>query len=273
MKPVEVCGLSYTIAGQRILEDVSFVIDQDEFVGLIGPNGGGKTTLLRILLGLERGWRGDVRVFGNPSAALGNVHRLVAYIPQGSTSTVGFPATARDVVLMGRVPGRGLFRRLSTRDRKVAAATLDEVGMADLAERPISELSGGQRQRVLIARALAAQSRLLLLDEPTTGVDQAAQASFFKLLAKLKQQFGLSIVMASHDLTAVSEHCTAIACLNRRMYCHKGPDKLDHKTLSDLLGTHLELFIHGDIPHRLVPQHDVSQADLSYAAQPAVQHR
>ncbi|MBN1960258.1 MAG: metal ABC transporter ATP-binding protein [Deltaproteobacteria bacterium] len=263
MKPVEISGLNYAIAGQLILENVSLQIEENEFVGLIGPNGGGKTTLLRIMLGLIRGWSGEIKIFGTNPLKLGNKRQLVAYVPQGNTSTIGFPATTLDVVLMGRIPTRGLFHSLTAEDRDVAAAMLTEVAMIHYRHRSFSDLSGGQRQRVLIARALATQPKLLLLDEPTTGIDQAAQASFYELLAKLKQQFGISLIMSSHDLSAVSQHCTNVACLNRLMYQHDSPKQLNHQTLYELFGPHLELCIHGDVPHRVLKTHEPTSQNNS----------
>lgn len=256
MKPVEVRSLSYSVAGVPILEDIHLEVSEAEFVGLIGPNGAGKTTLLQILLGLVRGWEGYVRVFGRDPRELGSDRHLIAYIPQDPHGTPDFPATAEDVVLMGRVAVRGLFRRLTADDRDLARKMLQSVGMLEHAKRPIGDLSGGQRQRVLIARALASQAKLLILDEPTTGVDRAAEEAFFDLLDALKRERAMSIIMASHDLTMVSRHCDTVACLNRRMYCHSRPEELDHARIAEMFGTHVEFFIHGDIPHRVVHKHE-----------------
>jgi len=256
VKPVEVRDLGYSVGEQVILEGLSLEVGEAEFVGLIGPNGGGKTTFLRILLGLVRGWKGEVRVFGRDPRELGEARHLVAYVPQDAHDSPGFPATARDVVLMGRAAVRGLGRRLSASDRAVADEMLDAVGMREHADRAVGDLSGGQRQRVFIARALAARPRLLILDEPMTGVDRAAEASFFDLLARLRRDMSLAIIMASHDLTMVSRHCDTVACLNRRMHCHSRPEELDHAQLAKLFGRHVEFFIHGDIPHRVVGRHE-----------------
>ena len=155
---------------------------------------------------------------------------------------------------------RGPVRRLRREDTGAALEMLEATGMSSAASRSFGDLSGGQRQRVLIARALVARPRLLILDEPTTGIDRAAEESFFGLLASLKRSFGLTIVMASHDLTMVSEHCSTVACLNRRMHCHSAPALVDHERLSELFGTHLELIFHGDVPHRVVRRHEEPSA-------------
>jgi len=158
--------------------------------------------------------------------------------------------------MMARVPLRGLLRRLSREDAAVASEALEAVGMSEHSDRPIGELSGGQRQRVMIARALAASPRLLILDEPTAGIDPAAEEGFFELLASLKESLSLTIIMASHDLTTVSEHCSTVACINRTMHCHSAPRELDHEQLSKVFGAHVEFLIHGDVPHRVVRRHD-----------------
>jgi zinc transport system ATP-binding protein len=260
VKPVEIRELGLRVNDHVILDGISLDIDEGEFVGLIGPNGGGKTTLLQVIIGLVRGWTGTVRVFGRDPRSLGADRHLIAYVPQGDTASPDFPATARDVVMMGRVPLRGLVRRLSREDETAALEALEAVGMSEHAECAIGDLSGGQRQRVTIARALAAQPKLLILDEPTTGIDPAAEEGFFELLATLKEQRGLTIIMASHDLTTVSEHCSTVACINRTMHCHSAPDKLDHEALSKVFGAHVEILVHGDVPHRVVRRHDALDA-------------
>jgi len=256
VKPVEIRDLNFQINGHVILEGISLDVDEGDFVGLIGPNGGGKTTLLEVIVGTVLGWTGEVRVFGRDPRALGADRHLIAYVPQGETGSPDFPATARDVVMMARVPLRGLARRLSRDDAAAAREALESVGMSEHSDRPIGDLSGGQRQRVMIARALAAGPRLLILDEPTTGIDPAAEEGFFELLASLKERLSLTIIMASHDLTTVSEHCSTVACINRTMHCHSAPRELDHEQLSKVFGAHVEFLIHGDVPHRVVRRHD-----------------
>jgi len=260
MKPVEVKNLSLAIDGTVILDDITIDVNDGEFVGLIGPNGGGKTTLLQVLVGVVRGWTGEVRVFGRSPRDLGPSRHLIAYVAQQASQASDFPATALDVVLMGRVAVRGLVRRLGLDDRARARAMLDAVGMSEHADRPVGDLSGGQRQRALIARALVASPRLLILDEPMTGVDRGAEESFFDLLAKLKREMDLTIIMASHDLTMVSRHCGMVACINRQMHCHSRPEELDYQKLADQFGRHVELFIHGNVPHRVVSRHEDDEA-------------
>lgn len=258
MKPVEVRDLVFRVGDSLILDHVDFDLEDGEFVGLIGPNGGGKTTFIQALVGTLRGWSGSVKVFGRSPMSLGADRHLIAYVPQLSMHAPDFPATARDVALTGRVALRGLGRRLSADDRAAADRALAAVDMDDYADAQIGDLSGGQRQRVFIARAIAGEPRLLVLDEPMTGVDRAAEESFYDLLAGLKEERGLSIIMASHDLTMVSRHASTVACLNRSMHCHAAPDEVDHEEISRMFGRHVEFIIHGDVPHRVVRRHENS---------------
>jgi len=262
VKPVEIRDLDFRLDANVILDGISLDVEEGDFVGLIGPNGGGKTTLLEVIVGTVVGWTGTVRVFGRDPRALGADRHLIAYVPQGETGSPDFPATALDIVMMARVPLRGLLRRLSRDDAAAAREALGAVGMSEHSDRPIGDLSGGQRQRVIIARALAARPRLLILDEPTTGIDPAAEEGFFELLASLKERLSLTIIMASHDLTTVSEHCNTVACINRTMHCHSAPRELDHEQLSKVFGAHVEFLIHGDVPHRVVRRHD-AQGDVA----------
>ena len=200
---------------QPVLEDVSLVIEPREFLGVIGPNGGGKTTLLKIILGLLAPQRGSVTVFGRAPVA---VRSRIGYVPQHAHVDPSVPANVLDVVLTGRL-GRSSWGLRYGRDHvAIALAALDQTEMASLAHRRIGTLSGGQRQRVLIARALAADAELLLLDEPTAGVDPHMERGLTDLLHRLNER--LPIVFVSHDVSFVSTHLKRVACLNRRLTCH-----------------------------------------------------
>lgn len=198
-----------------VLQAVEFDIEKSDFLGLVGPNGGGKTTLLRVLLGLLEPQTGSVTVFGQPPSA---VSARVGYVPQHTRIDLEVPAEVLDVVLMGRLARTSWGPRFGREDIEAAQQALELTGTASLAGRRFGQLSGGQRQRILIARALAADAELLLLDEPTTGVDIHRERELLELLRSLNQR--LPIVLVSHDVTLVSSHLKRAAWVNRRVTCY-----------------------------------------------------
>jgi zinc transport system ATP-binding protein len=201
--------------GEPVLEDINLSIGQEDFLGVIGPNGGGKTTLLKIILGLISPSHGKVSVLGkSPQKS----RTSIGYVPQTTTFDRNFPINIRDVVLMGRYSSTGLFKHYQKSDNEAAQKALETVNIANLKNRQIGKLSGGEQQRAFIARALVAQPKLLLLDEPTASVDPAMQTEFYELLNRLKKQ--MAIVLVSHDISAVSVYVDKIACLNRQLYYH-----------------------------------------------------
>lgn len=206
--------------GRVALEDVSFSVAEGRFVALIGPNGAGKSTLLRLLLGLVTPAAGRVEVFGGPP---GSGTRRIGYVPQKVVIPRGFPISVLDVALMGRTGVLGPGRRPGTRDRDLARDALALVGLADDAPRRFQDLSGGQQQRVLIARALCAEPRLLLLDEPTAGLDSAARARFYALVCELQHQRGITLLCATHDLDVVGDHADTLILLDRSVRAHGPP--------------------------------------------------
>jgi len=237
---VEMENVTVTYQQQIVLEDVSFQVMPGSFLAIVGPNGAGKTTLLKTILGLTVPASGTVRVFGRPPRGMGEERHRLGYVPQISTVDMAFPILARDVVLMGRYGRIGLFRRPSAADREAARRAMERVGVADLADRPISHLSGGQRQRVFLARALANEPVLLLLDEPTAGVDMAASESFYDLLYRLHGE-GMTTLFVSHDVGVVAKYADGIACINPahgraihpagRVVVHGGPDEVEAETV------------------------------------------
>lgn len=238
---VEVRDLTVWLSDQPVLEEVSFDIRPGSFVGVVGPNGAGKTTLLRVLLGLIRTYRGSVSVFGSPPDHLGARRHSIGYVPQRSDFDRRFPARVIDVVMMGRVSCRGLGRRLTRVDRQAALDSLEMVGALDLKDRPIGELSGGQQQRVFLARALCSHTRLLLLDEPNTGLDLPSQNQFYELLESLRRENGLTVMVVSHDLSMVSRYADRILCINRRMHVHGSPSEvLESPLLDQVYGCEIE---------------------------------
>jgi zinc transport system ATP-binding protein len=212
---VAIENVSFWYEDAPVLEDISLVIEQGDFLGLVGPNGGGKTTLLRIVLGLLSPQKGRVLVFGKPPR---EGRQFIGYVPQHQQFDRDFPVSVMDVVLMGRLqtaPAVAGFRR---EDREAAELACREVEVYDLRKRRLGTLSGGQRQRALIARALAGQPRLLILDEPTANVDTVVQQEIYDLLRKLNEK--VTIVLVSHDMGFVTKYVNRVACLNRVLLCH-----------------------------------------------------
>ena len=246
------------------LEDVTFEVSRGEVVGIIGPNGSGKSTLMKAVLGLVKPWRGRISVMGLPSAAQ---LRRVGYMPQMEHVDWDFPVTVGDVALMGRYSQRGLLRRTTREDREASDGALARVGMYSLRHRLIGELSSGQRRRVLLARALANDPLLLLLDEPVAGLDATAQHRFLDIIAELRDE-GRSVVFSSHDLSCVSDWCAKAACLNRRLIAFGPPAEiLNESVLSETFGSHL-LLVHMD-GHAYAYQHHrhLTTVDDSHRAQ------
>lgn len=232
-----------------VLEAVSLTIGPGDFLGLIGPNGGGKTTLLKVMMGLVKPNRGKVIVLGkSPEQSRGEV----GYVPQKPLFDPTFPISAWEVVLMGRFARAGLVRRYSSEDKALAREALETVGMAEYRDRQIGQLSGGQQQRVFIARALATHPKLLLLDEPMESIDPATQAEFYELLQGLTAR--ISIVMVSHNISAVSVYVKQIGCLNRQLFYH-GTKEISPEVLQQTYKCPIELIAHGEVPHRILKEH------------------
>jgi zinc transport system ATP-binding protein len=249
MKAINIEGLWVYRNQHTVLENICLDLELGDFLGLIGPNGGGKTTLIRAMLGLIKPSRGTVRILDRePEAA----RRSIGYLPQKTFFDRSFPVTALEVVLMGRFSKAGLFRRYSLPDREAALRALEAVGLKDLAGRQVGSLSGGEQQRVLVARSLVSEPQLLLLDEPTAGVDAAQQTEFYELLSRLNAG-GMTIILVSHDISAVSTYVNKIACLNQRLYYH-GSKELAAEEIERAYGCPVEMIAHGT-PHRVLREH------------------
>jgi zinc transport system ATP-binding protein len=219
---VELEGVAFGYrAGVRVLEDVSLRVDSGEFVAIAGPNGGGKTTLLRLVLGLERPTAGSVRVFGQAGGKSVSGARI-GYLPQRSRLLGEAPVTVREIVATGRLAPAGIWGPLRRADRDAVARAIETVGLTDRAESPLRTLSGGMQQRALIAKALASEPMLLALDEPTTGVDAESQESLGALLEELREQLGVTILYVSHEFGAV-EHVVDRIVLVRGGIVYDGP--------------------------------------------------
>lgn len=214
---IDIRDLCFSYSGKEVLHEINLSVEKNDFIAVIGPNGGGKTTLLKLVLGLLRPTRGYIRLKGKP---LGSNNATIGYVPQQINHNLSFPATALDIVMMGKHRPDKRFVFSSTRkDREDGMVALEQIGIGDFAKRKITDLSGGQRQRVLIARALVTKPELLVLDEPTASIDTKGQTDFYALLQSLNKT--QTIFMVSHDLLSISTHAKSIACINKRLYCHQ----------------------------------------------------
>lgn len=253
---IEIKNLDFSYRdGEPVLKDVNLSVRPQDFIAIIGPNGGGKSTLLKLILGLLKPLSGTVKVDGkDPHTAAPSI----GYVPQYVHMNSSFPITAIDVVQMGLLEAGKRFSRKSAANRRAAMVALERMGMADFADRRISMLSGGQRQRVFIARALATQPKILLLDEPTASIDTKGQADFYLLLKELNKE--MTVLVVSHDLLVISRYVKSVACVNRRLHYHDEAeitgDMMEAMypcTVEEVCP--VELVAHG-LPHRVLMDHE-----------------
>ena len=225
---VELSDVSFAYGpGPPALRNVNLAVQAGELVAIAGPNGGGKTTLLRIALGLERPSTGTARLFGQPATRFGR-RELIGYLPQRAQLGADAPATVSEVVSAGRVARRGVLRPLGAHDRKLVAQSVERVGLAGLEHRPLSRLSGGQQQRAFIAKALAGEPELLVLDEPTAGVDVEAQEAFAALLDELHRELGVTILYVSHEFGAIERFVERLVLVRGSVLFDGAPTALPH---------------------------------------------
>lgn len=237
------------IAGQTVLEDISLVVQEREFYAIIGPNGGGKTTLIKLMLGLIQPKKGMITVLGGTP---GEGRRSLGYVPQFHTFDFHYPVSLEEMVLSGRLGNKSrVFTRYTKEDRRITEEVLMTLGISDLAGREISALSGGERQRAIIARALVSEPRALLLDEPTVYVDAPAEQQFYTILNSLKDK--MAVVLVTHDIGVVSDYATKVSCLNRRLYTHDSGE-ITEDMLTSAYQCPVELIAHG-VPHRVLRTH------------------
>lgn len=225
MAALELNDISFNHGDEPILKNVSFSIKKGGYAGIIGPNGGGKTTLLRIILGLLLPDSGSIKLFGHDVSTFRDWTKI-GYLPQRAAHIDGrFPITVYEVVSQGRVAKAGLFKRLSVDDHEAINEALEISDVGHLKNRLISDLSGGERQRVFIARSLAAKPEVLILDEPAAGVDAGSQGKFYRFLQELNTKHGITIIFVSHDLDIIAHEASQLICINRSLVC-EGPTKL-----------------------------------------------
>lgn len=234
---IECEKVSFRYGNDQVLQDISFAVKPGDYVGLVGGNGSGKTTLLKILLGLLISERGEVRVFG---VAVGSFQdwEKIGYVPQNVfRGDLGFPATVREVIESGHLRGVDFWCRFGSKHCDDVEEAARRAGITHLLSKRIGELSGGERQRVFIARALVSRPELLVLDEPTTGIDAETEEKFYAFLEELNVS-GMTIILVSHDLEAVARRVKTVLCLNRRLVCFGKPASLkQNEVLRALYGS------------------------------------
>lgn len=242
---LEVHGLTYGPAAAPILHDVDFRLKPGEYMAVIGPNGGGKSTLIKLILGILKPTEGAISIFGRPASDPA-ARAEVGYVPQRvSGGAAEFPATVRELVESGRTAKRGPLARRTEADDRAVAHAMETLGIQGLAGRVIGSLSGGERQRAFVARAVAAEPRILVLDEPTVGVDAAAQEAFRSFLMHANREHGMTIVFVTHDVEFISRDATSVLCLNHDMVCHGKPGRyLQEDFLVRLYGRDVKLVEH-----------------------------
>lgn len=242
---IQLEDVSFSYDKNPVLEGVSFSVYQGDYIGIIGPNGGGKTTLLKIILGLLEPESGVVRIMGHDIYNL-KERSIIGYVPQRITQAEHrFPATVEEIVETGRIAKLGLFKRLTANDRETVRRVMDIAGVSPFKNRLIGDLSGGEMQKVFIARALAGDPKILVLDEPTTGVDVGSQKKFYEFLGKLNKEHNLTIIFVSHDVDIVSTEARSVICLNKNLVCEGPSSQLrDEEMIRKLYGDKANLVVH-----------------------------
>ncbi|HVN57117.1 MAG TPA: metal ABC transporter ATP-binding protein [Bacteroidales bacterium] len=230
-----------------VLDNIDFTVSENDFIGVIGPNGGGKTTLLKIILGLLKPISGSVE-FNEPLLK----RSRIGYLPQMSAGDNSFPVTVTDVILSGLMIEKGVAGRMSAEDRKKASAVISDLGLEKIKAKPLTQLSGGQLQRVFLGRAIIGAPRLLLLDEPDNFVDTSFELDFYEKLHELNERMG--ILMVSHDVGTISSHVKSFACVNRKLHYHPSPE-ITNEQLSEY-NCPIQLVTHGRVPHTVLQKHE-----------------
>lgn len=245
-KLIELKNIYASYNGETILKDISLDVFDNDFIGVIGPNGGGKTTLLRVILGLLKPYKGEIIINNKESKS------FFGYLPQYNNFDTGFPITIREVVLSGLMSEKNLYRRYTTEDKKKAEELIELTGLNEFKNSNIGEISGGQMQRALLCRAIISSPKVLILDEPVTYVDSNFENELYQILDDLNKK--MSIIMVSHDLGMISSHVKTIACVNKELHYHDS-NMISSEQLNSY-GCPIDLITHGRVPHRVLPKHD-----------------
>lgn len=243
----EMHSLSASYGKNIVLKDIDFTVRDNDFIGVIGPNGGGKTTLLKVILGLLKPLSG--RLDFNHELHHG---KSIGYLPQISTGDINYPVTVKDIVLSGLMIKKSIISNMSANDKKKSESIIHDLGLKGLANASINELSGGQMQRVFLARAIIGDPKLLLLDEPGNFVDSNFESDFYEKLRELNHR--MAILMVSHDVGTISSHIKSFACVNKHLHYHDS-----HEITNEDLqayGCPIQLITHGEVPHTVLKQHN-----------------
>jgi len=227
--------ISFKYENSLVLDNVSFSIQKGEFLGLIGPNGSGKSTLIKIILGILKPTKGEIQLFNSPISEFKDWSKIGYVSQKANTFNGGFPATVFEVVSTGLFGKMGLFKWMGKQEKEMVRHAIDTVGLSGYEKQNIGKLSGGQQQRVFIARALVSEPELLILDEPTVGVDENSEKQFYQLLEKMHRDLKVSLLLVSHDIGAITTHVDTIACLNKKLFFHGKPSEFEPNQM-DIMG-------------------------------------
>jgi len=242
----EMYSLSASYGANVVLQDVNFRVNESDFIGVIGLNVGGKTTLLKVILGLIKPSAGKI-VFNSDLVD----DNSIGYLPQIATGDINYPVDVTDVVLSGMMIRKKIITRMSSADRKKAREVIDELGLSGMERSSLNELSGGQLQRVFLGRAIIGNPKLLLLDEPGNFVDSTFESDFYEKLKELNKR--MAILMVSHDIGMISAHVRSYACVNRNLHYHPTSEISNEQLLA--YGCPIQLITHGTVPHTVLKQH------------------
>lgn len=233
---IELKNVSFAYSKELVLENITLSIHKGDYIGIVGPNGGGKSTLLKLMLGVLKPQKGTIKLFDTEIAGFRDWYKI-GYVPQKTHVETNFPATVKEVVAMGRFAKKGLFRFLNSGDNKKITEALKEVGMEEYKNTQINDLSGGQQQRVLIARALVSEPEIIFLDEPTAGVDVKTQKQFYALLRKLNRELNLTLILVSHEIDVLAHECSELGYINRSLVYYGTPHEfMQGKYFHELIG-------------------------------------
>jgi len=260
MKALEIKNLCVKYGNNQVLENIDLEIEDKHFLGIIGPNGGGKSTLLKTIVGLIDYNKGSVKIYGKKPA---NLNGILGYVPQVSQFDKDFPINVEEVILSGVLKGKlKIFKKYTSKNYKRAEKIMKKLDIYNFKKRQIGQLSGGQLQKVLLGRALMTEPKMLLLDEPTASIDSSSTTQIYELLNELNKE--MTIIIVSHNMEAVASYLDSVACLNKRLY-HHHEKQLDSETVKNVYGCPVDLVAHG-IPHRVLgdhPEHGGEEVDRS----------
>ncbi|UTR09384.1 metal ABC transporter ATP-binding protein [Evansella sp. LMS18] len=249
---LEIENLSYSYGRRNAIENINLKIREGSFLGLVGPNGSGKSTLIKSILGLLTPQKGTVKIFGKSLNKFRDWSRIGFVSQKANSFNSGFPATVYEVVSMGLYGKIGMFRFLTKKHKEKIIEAIEQVGMEDYVNQNIGQLSGGQQQRVFIARALVSEPSLLILDEPTVGVDARSVNNFYTMLKQLNEEKGITLILVTHDIGAMSEYVTDVACINKFLHFHGGAQEFEfqqEEMMSALYGHDVQVLTHNHDHH------------------------